>query len=211
VPDLRPGGLACSEDELVEERDRKQDGDEAGDSAPAPRTVLTGRPRQAHRLQFYPFRRGPCGHDSRARVERGYRMGKTIQKLMTPNPRTVTADATLLEAAKAMRDEDAGVIPVVDGDRLVGVVTDRDIVVRAIADGKDPGSTKVGEIASKDLITVDPQQELAEALRLMAQYQVRRLPVVEEDGRLAGIVAQADIARAGDDVRTGEVVEQISQ
>jgi len=138
-------------------------------------------------------------------------MGKTVRDLMTTSPRTVTADTSLVEAAKAMRDEDAGIVPIVDGDSLHGVVTDRDIVVRAIAEGKDPTSTKVRDVASKDVATIDPQQNLDEALRLMAQHQVRRLPVVEEDGRLVGIVAQADIARAGDDVRTGEVVEQISR
>ena len=138
-------------------------------------------------------------------------MGKTVRDLMTTSPRTVTADTSLVDAAKAMRDEDAGIVPIVDGDSLHGVVTDRDIVVRAIAEGKDPTATKVRDVASKDVATIDPQQNLDEALRLMAQHQVRRLPVVEEDGRLVGIVAQADIARAGDDARTGEVVEQISR
>jgi CBS domain-containing protein len=80
-----------------------------------------------------------------------------------------------------------------------------------VAEGRDPESTTAREVASTDLITVDPQQELDEALRLMAQHQVRRLPVVEEDGRLVGIVAQADVARHGDDRQTGQVVEQISQ
>jgi CBS domain-containing protein len=122
----------------------------------------------------------------------------------------VTADATIAEAAKLMRDEDAGVVPIVEGDQLVGVITDRDIAIRAVAEGKD-GQTKVRDIASQDLVTIDPQQDLDEALRLMAQHQVRRLPVVEEDGKLVGIVAQADVAKAGDDARTGEVVEQISK
>jgi CBS domain-containing protein len=137
-------------------------------------------------------------------------MGKKIQDLMTKNPRTVTPDATIMEAAKIMRDEDAGVVPIVDGDQLVAVITDRDIALRAVAEGKD-GQTTVRDIASKDLVTIDPQQDLDEALRLMAQHQVRRLPVVEEDGKLVGIVAQADVAKAGDDARTGEVVEQISK
>jgi CBS domain-containing protein len=89
-------------------------------------------------------------------------------------------------------------------------VTDRDIAIRVVAEGKDPSSTTVQDIASQELVTVDPQQDLDEALRLMAQHQVRRLPVVEEDGKLVGIVAQADVARHGDDARTGEVVEDIS-
>ena len=74
----------------------------------------------------------------------------------------------------------------------------------------DVQSATVGEIASKDLVTVDPQQDLDEALRLMAQHQVRRLPVVEEDGRLVGILAQADIAQQGEDTKTGQMVEKIS-
>jgi CBS domain-containing protein len=85
------------------------------------------------------------------------------------------------------------------------------VAIRVVAEGKDPQSTQVREIASRELVTVDPDQSLDEAARLMAQHQVRRLPVVEEDGRLVGIVAQADVAQAGDDARTGEVVERISQ
>lgn len=138
-------------------------------------------------------------------------MGKQIRELMTENPRSIEADRPVIEAARVMRDDDVGLVPVVEGDRLVGTLTDRDIAVRVVAEGKDPQSTSVGEIASTDLVTVDPDQELDEALRLMAQHQVRRLPVVEEDGRLVGIVAQADVARHGDDRETGQVVEQISQ
>ena len=135
----------------------------------------------------------------------------TIRDVMTPNPTTVEPSTLVLEAAKVMKQQDVGPVPVTDGDRLVGVVTDRDIVLRVVADGKDPQSTTVGEIASSDLVTIDPQQNLDEALRLMAQHQVRRLPVVEEDGKLVGILAQADIALEGADQRTGEVVEQISR
>lgn len=134
-----------------------------------------------------------------------------IRDLMTESPRTVSSDVTVVEAARVMRDDDFGLVPVVDGDRLVGTVTDRDIAIRVVAEERDPSSTTVREIASADLVTIDPEQELGEALRLMAQHQVRRLPVVEEDGRLVGIVAQADVARHGDDTQTGQVVEQISQ
>ena len=91
------------------------------------------------------------------------------------------------------------------------MITDRDITITVVAEGKDPQSTKVTEIASRDLVTIDPQQDLDEALRLMASHQVRRLPVVEEDGRLVGILAQADVARTADDAKTGEVVEEISK
>ena len=138
-------------------------------------------------------------------------MGQTIRDLMTESPRTVTPDSPIQEAARIMRDEDTGVVPITDDDgTLAGVVTDRDIAVRAVAEGRD-ASTPVREVASQDIVTIDPQQDLDEALRLMAQHQVRRLPVVEEDGRLVGIVSQADVARHGDDARTGEVVEQISE
>ena len=137
-------------------------------------------------------------------------MGRSIRDAMTSNPRSVDTSSTVVEAARLMKEADVGPIPVVDGDRLVGIVTDRDIAIRVVAEGKDPQSVTVGEIASKDLVTVDPQQELDEALRLMAQHQVRRLPVVEEDGRLVGILAQADVAQQGDDTKTGQVVEQIS-
>ena len=134
-----------------------------------------------------------------------------IRELMTENPKTVSSDATVAEAARVMREDDVGLVPVVDGDRLVGTVTDRDIAIRVVAEERDPNNTTVRETASTDLVTIDPEQDLGEALRLMAQHQVRRLPVVEEDGRLVGIVAQADVARHGDDSETGQVVERISQ
>ena len=138
-------------------------------------------------------------------------MAESIRNLMTTNPRSLESGSTVVEAARIMRDEDAGLIPVVEGDKLVGTVTDRDIAVRVVAEGKSPESITVGEIASRELVTIDPQQELDEALRLMARHQVRRLPVVEEDGKLVGIVAQADIARNASDAQTGDLVEDISK
>ncbi len=137
-------------------------------------------------------------------------MGR-IRDLMTVLPRTVKLGDSIVDAAKVMRGEDAGIAPIVEGDRLVGVVTDRDIAVRVVAAGRDPLETKVEEIASPALVTVDPDEDLDEALRLMAEHQVRRLPVVEEDGKLVGIVAEADVARHARESRTDEVVEQISQ
>ena len=137
-------------------------------------------------------------------------MGKTIRDAMTSNPSNVEMSSPIIEAARLMKTEDVGSIPVTEGDRLVGIVTDRDIAIRVVAEGKDVQKVTVGEIASKELVTVDPQQNLDEALRLMAQHQVRRLPVVEEDGRLVGILAQADVAQHGDDAKTGQLVEKIS-
>jgi CBS domain-containing protein len=138
-------------------------------------------------------------------------MGKDIREVMTSKVCSIDVDKPVAYAAKMMRDEDVGLAPIVDGDRLVGTLTDRDIAVRVVAEGRDPQSTTVRDVASTDLVTVDPAQDLDEALRLMAQHQVRRLPVVEEDGRLVGVLAQADIARQADDRKTGEVVERISQ
>ena len=137
-------------------------------------------------------------------------MGKNVKDVMTSNPTTVQSDATVVEAARIMRDQDTGIVPVVENDRLVGTVTDRDITVRVVAEGRDPESTPVREIASTDVVSVEPQQDLSEALRLMAEHQVRRLPVVEND-RVVGIVAQADVAREADDAQTGELVEEISK
>ena len=138
-------------------------------------------------------------------------MGQHIREVMTSNPSTIETDGFVVEAAKIMKVEDAGVVPVTENGRLIGMVTDRDIAIRVVAEGKDPQSTSVREVASTDLVTIDPEQNLDEALRLMAQHKVRRLPVVEEDGRLVGVVAQADVAREGDDTKTGQVVQEISQ
>jgi CBS domain-containing protein len=136
---------------------------------------------------------------------------RNVGDIMTPDPRAIEPSTPIVEAARLMRDQDVGPLPIVEGERVVGMLTDRDIVIRAIAEGKDPQSTTAGEIASKQLVTVDPEQPLEEAARLMAQHQIRRLPVCEEDGRLVGIVAQADIALQGIDATTGQVVEEISK
>ena len=137
-------------------------------------------------------------------------MHHTIRDAMTSNPKTVETGTSAQEAARLMKSEDVGSIPIVEGDRLVGIVTDRDIALKIVAEGKDVQSS-VGDIASRDLVTIDPQQSLEEAARLMGQHQLRRLPVVEEDGKLVGIVAQADVAQSGHDSLTGEVVEKISK
>jgi len=138
-------------------------------------------------------------------------MAKTVREAMTSKLCSIDTDKTVAYAAKMMRDEDVGIAPIVEGDRLVGVLTDRDIAVRVVAEGGDSEQTKVTDVMSRDLVTLDPDQDLDEALRLMARHQVRRLPVVEEDGRLVGVVAQADVAEHAGDQQTGEVVEQISR
>jgi CBS domain-containing protein len=130
---------------------------------------------------------------------------------MTTRPRAVTPETPVRQVAELMESEDVGVIPVVEGDQLVGVVTDRDIVVRAVAKGKDPSGLPVREVASRDLVTLDPDRDLSDALRLMAQHQVRRLPVVDEDNRLLGVVSQADVAMAAKEKHAGEMVGDISR
>ena len=133
-----------------------------------------------------------------------------IRDLMTENPSSCERGTPVAEAAKVMARENVGSVPVVQDGKLVGVVTDRDLVVRLLAEGRDPQSTTVGEIASSEPVTLSPDDELDKALQLLARHQVRRLPVVEGE-RLVGIVAQADIARHADEVQTGEVVEEISK
>ena len=137
-------------------------------------------------------------------------MGKTVRDAMTSDPCAIDAGKDVSYAAKMMRDEDVGIAPIVEGEQLVGVLTDRDIAIKVVAEGKDPTTVHVREIASTRLVTVDPSQDLDEAMRLMARHQVRRLPVVE-NGRLVGVVAQADVAREGDEQKVGEAVEQISR
>ena len=137
-------------------------------------------------------------------------MGKGVKDAMTSNPCTIDADQTVAYAARMLKDENVGLAPVVEGNRLVGTLTDRDIVVRVVADGRDPQTVKVREVASSALVTVDPEQDLDEALRLMASHQVRRLPVVE-DGRVVGVLAQADLAEHAKEKKVGEMVEEISK
>src|SRR5438093_4585340 len=141
----------------------------------------------------------------------GGEMPQNIRDVMTSNPCTIDADKSVAYAAKMMRKEDVGLAPIVEGDKLVGMLTDRDIATRVAAQGRDPDQVKVRDVASKQLVTIDPRQDLSEALRMMAKHQVRRLPVVQEDGRLVGVVAQADIARETDDSVTGRLVEKISE
>jgi CBS domain-containing protein len=116
--------------------------------------------------------------------------------LMTEDPQVVTPDATLAEVAKLMKESDVGIIPVVaaeDNRRLKGVITDRDIAIRAVAQGKD-GKTKVSECMTEDVETVNKNDPVRQVLELMQREQVRRVPVTDREGRLVGIIAQADLA-----------------
>jgi CBS domain-containing protein len=137
-------------------------------------------------------------------------MAKKVRDAMTAEPRSAEPSQSLVEAAQVMKQEDVGSLPVVEGGRLLAVLTDRDIVVRAVAEGVDLQATRVGDVASREPVTVGPEEDLDEALRLMARHQVRRLPVVDEQ-RLVGMLAQADVASEAKASKTGEVVEEISQ
>ena len=108
-----------------------------------------------------------------------------------------------------MREAHIGSLPITDDGKLVGMITDRDITTRVVAEAADLKTTSVGDVSSSDPVSVEPDNDLDEALRLMARHQVRRLPVVE-NGRLVGIVAQADIALGENEKKTGELVEAIS-
>ena len=134
----------------------------------------------------------------------------SIRDVMTSNPETIEPGKPVTEAAKVMKKADVGMVPVVIEGELFGTIMDRDIVVRGIAEGKDIELTNVGELASRDVVVVEPDGDLEEALRLMAEHQVRRLPVVD-GGRLVGVIAQADVARTAGGQVVGEVVESISR
>ena len=120
-------------------------------------------------------------------------MARTVNEIMTHDPRTVAPSDTLVDAARVMRDADVGDVLVVEDGRLAGIITDRDIVVRAVADGRDPSSVAVRDVWTADPKTLSPDQSEDDAIRLMREWDVRRAPVVQ-DGRPVGIVSLGDIA-----------------
>jgi CBS domain-containing protein len=120
-------------------------------------------------------------------------MARTVREVMTVAPTTVATDATAHDAARAMRDDDVGALLVLDGGELVGVVTDRDIAVRAVAEGLDPTATPVTEVCTKDPTSISADASVDEAVGLMRERALRRLPVVE-GGQPVGIVALGDLA-----------------
>jgi CBS domain-containing protein len=133
-----------------------------------------------------------------------------VRDIMTPNPRTVSPDDTLESAARIMRDEDTGAVPVVRDGRPIGILTDRDIVIRAVADG-GATSRAVREIVTERLISISPEASTREATELMSEHQIRRLPVVEND-RLVGIVSLGDLAvKEAKDRRVGDTLQSISE
>jgi CBS domain-containing protein len=134
----------------------------------------------------------------------------TARDIMTSGADSVESSATVLDVAKKLAGEDYGALPICDGDELKGMVTDRDIVVKVLAAGKDPASTRVGELVQGEVVTIGADDPVEEISRTMAQYQVRRLPVIDGT-KLVGMVSQADLARATDEGTTGETVQAISE
>src|SRR6187551_2295926 len=106
-------------------------------------------------------------------------MGKRVRDAMTENPRSIGASTSVVEAARLMREKHIGSLPITEDEKLVGMITDRDITTRVVAEAADPKLTSVGDVHSQDLISVEPERDLDEALQLMARHQVRRLPVVD--------------------------------
>ena len=140
---------------------------------------------------------------------------KKCSDVMTDNPVYALPDDTVEKVAQLMKKEDIGPVPVVDdgqNKRLVGIVTDRDLALKVVAEGRDPQTTKVEEVMTRKLITCRPDDDVESAMKAMAQYQLRRIPVVDDANRLVGIISQADVAtRVDEPEKTAEVVKEISE
>jgi CBS domain-containing protein len=135
-----------------------------------------------------------------------------LKEMMTPHVEVIAPEASIYEAAQKMRHLDIGPLPVCEGERLVGMLTDRDITVRAVAEGRDPVTTLVREVMTPDLVYGFEDQDLEDAARLMEQSQIRRLPVLNRAKQLVGIVALGDLAvHPGQQPLAGEVLEQVSE
>jgi len=140
---------------------------------------------------------------------------KKCSDVMTDNPVYALPDDTVEKVAQLMKKEDIGPVPVVDDEqnkRLVGIVTDRDLALKVVAEGRDPQTTKAEEVMTRKLITCRPDDDVESAMKAMAQYQLRRIPVVDDANRLVGIISQADVAtRVDEPEKTAEVVKEISE
>jgi CBS domain-containing protein len=132
-----------------------------------------------------------------------------VSEIMTRDVRLLSPDQTIREAARLMADIDAGSLPVSENDRLVGMITDRDIVIRAVAQGKS-ADTKVADVMSKEILYCVDTDEIDDVARNMGKAQVRRLPVVNSDKRLVGIVSLGDLARNDDPATIGRTVTKVS-
>lgn len=137
-------------------------------------------------------------------------MADSVRDVMTSDCQCIGENETVLDAAKRLAELDVGAMPICgEDDRLKGMLTDRDIVVKVLAQGKDPASTRAGELGEGKPVTIEADDSVGLALKMMAEHQVRRLPVIDGH-RLVGIVAQADVARHADEEKVGETVEAIS-
>jgi len=135
-----------------------------------------------------------------------------VGEILTPDPECVTPDTTITMAAQKMKALDVGLLPICQSDRLVGTVTDRDIVVRAIATGANPNTTTIGDVMSSEVVFCFEDEEIEQAAQLMEQRQIRRLPVLNGEKRLVGIVSLGDIAvRSPEGQLAGEVLERVSE
>jgi CBS domain-containing protein len=135
-----------------------------------------------------------------------------LREIMTKNVETARPDATLFEAAKIMQREDVGSVPVCDGTRIQGMLTDRDIAIRAVAEGRDPFTTLVRDVMTSEVVYGNEKQDVQEAAELMEREQIRRLLVLDDNKNLVGIVSLGDIAtQAGSRKLSGETLEAISQ
>ena len=121
-------------------------------------------------------------------------MNSDVRDIMTPSPHTIQSIESVMNAAQLMRKSDIGDVIVVEDEQLFGILTDRDIVVRVLAEGRDPETTPVGEICSRELTTVRPTDSIGDVVRVMREKAIRRLPVVEESGEVIGIVSIGDVA-----------------
>jgi CBS domain-containing protein len=134
-----------------------------------------------------------------------------IRDVMTPHAKCIGPDSTLVEVARQMRELDVGSLPICENDRLAGMVTDRDLVLRGIAEARDPGSTPVRELMSPGIVYIFEEQDVGEAARLMEVKKIRRLPVLNRDKRLVGIVSLGDLAVEAGTALSGEALKEISQ
>jgi CBS domain-containing protein len=140
-------------------------------------------------------------------------MAKKAEDIMTRNPTCVTPDTRIADAARRMKEEEVGILPVVDREgskRLVGVITDRDIAIRCVAEGHDSSKCSVREALSADVRTAKRDDDVDDVMDVMAREQVRRIPVVDDHGELVGIIAQADLVTRADDRKAERTVEKIS-
>jgi CBS domain-containing protein len=134
-----------------------------------------------------------------------------ISQVMTRDPDVIDPSASIREAARRMRDENIGALPVGENDRLIGMVTDRDIAMRAVAEDRSPDQTSVREVMSQRILYCFDDEDTKDAAKCMAEHQVRRLPILNRDKRLVGIVSLADIARCGDERAEKTAIEGVSE